>query len=267
MANAHAVHNKTETTSLLRREIAAGAASVIVGGGDGTLSECAAHLVHTPVAMGVLPMGTGNTLARSLGIPIDLNEAAKIIVEGHAQAIDVGRVNGRVFLNSVTLGFSAEIAKALDADVKRKLGLFSWPYIGTKVFLSHRPTVLRVTAPGHRFHVRTHQFVVANGRYIAGPITATPDASIQDAAFDVFALGGADKGSMVGSVLHWLSGRHVRAAEERYFRASKLRVQSLRRPVPADVDGEISEQTPLELEIDEKALRILVPHGFDAKLV
>jgi diacylglycerol kinase family enzyme len=95
---------------LLRREVEAGAHTVIIGGGDGTLSECASHLIHTNVAMGVLPLGTGNTFARSIGIPLDLNAAARTIATGNVQRIDVGQVNDQIFLNSVSLGLSAEIA-------------------------------------------------------------------------------------------------------------------------------------------------------------
>jgi YegS/Rv2252/BmrU family lipid kinase len=267
LAEAHAVEDKERTVALLKREVEEGACMVIIGGGDGTLSNCAEHLAGTPVAMGVLPMGTGNTLARSLGIPLDLAGAAKTLADGYITAMDVGRVNGQVFLNSVTLGLSSEIAHALDGDIKKKLGVFSWPVIGCKVFFRHRALVLRVQSAERSYRVRTHQLVVANGRYIAGPVASSPDAAINDHTLDVFVLGGRRKRSLVRTGLSWLRGLHTKSPEAKFFQTRSVRVESLRGKVSADVDGEINDATPLELSIEPGALRVVVPRGYDARNV
>jgi diacylglycerol kinase family enzyme len=234
LREARAVKSKAETLQLLKREVAAGTHTVIVGGGDGTLSECAGHLIHTNVAMGV-------------------------------QAIDVGRVNGQVFLNSVSLGLSCEIAGALDKRTKRRLGMFSWPIIGARVIATHHPVVLKVTSEEKSFPVRTHQLLVVNGRYVAGPIAAAPEASVQDSHFDVFVLGGAGKKALARAAWQWLRGQHTFAPETRYFKTTKLRVESTRRSLPANVDGDINENTPLEMEVLPGALRVVVPQGFRAE--
>jgi YegS/Rv2252/BmrU family lipid kinase len=265
LREARAVKSKAETLQLLKREVAAGTHTVIVGGGDGTLSECAGHLIHTNVAMGVLPLGTGNTFARSIGIPLDMNAAAQTIAHGNVQAIDVGRVNGQVFLNSVSLGLSCEIAGALDKRTKRRLGMFSWPIIGARVIATHHPVVLKVTSEEKSFPVRTHQLLVVNGRYVAGPIAAAPEASVQDSHFDVFVLGGAGKKALARAAWQWLRGQHTFAPETRYFKTTKLRVESTRRSLPANVDGDINENTPLEMEVLPGALRVVVPQGFRAE--
>ena len=267
LAEAIAVEDEDKTKALLQREIEAGARLVIVGGGDGTLSHCAGILVHTDVALAVLPLGTGNTLARSLGIPLDLEGAARSIAEGHIEGMDVGRDNGRVFVNSVTLGLSAEIAHGLDKKTKQRLGLLAWPVVGAKVLWQHRPLSLRVTAAEKSFRARTHQLVISNGRYIAGSVAAAPDASVQDSCLRVFVLGGASKREVLRTAWALLRGRHVDDKEARYFATQKVRVESLRRPVKADVDGEINERTPLELEVLPRALRVVVPRGFEAEEV
>lgn len=257
-------HEKAETVRALQHEIEAGAKTVIIGGGDGTLSQCANILAGTGVAMAVLPLGTGNTLARSLGIPLDIEAAAQTIARGHVETMNVGRVNGRVFLNSVTLGLSANIAHALDADTKKRLGALSWGVVGSKVLLKHRPLRLRVTAAENQFEVKTHQLVISNGRYIAGPIAAAPDASVQDNLLRVFTLGASKRGSLFKLTWLWIMGRHVDAPEANYFTTQKVRVESLRRSVFADVDGEICERTPLDIELVPHSLRIVVPRGFEA---
>jgi diacylglycerol kinase (ATP) len=260
----YAVRSQTETKQILQREIENGAELVIVGGGDGTLSECAGHLAHTNVAMGVLPLGTGNTFVRSVGIPLDLNGAAQTISQGHIQSIDLGKVNNQVFLNSVSLGLSVEIAGALDKRIKRRLGILAWPIIGARVVATHRALHLRITSPEKTFLVRTHQLVVVNGRYVAGPITAAPDASVQDSHFDVFVLGGAHKGTLLRSTWHWLTGRHIFAPQSRYFMTRNLRVESTRHVLKANVDGDINDTTPLNLEVLPGALKVIVPQGFEA---
>ncbi len=267
IAEAHAVKDKAASERLLRREVEAGAQTVILGGGDGTLSGCAGHLVNTPVAMAVLPLGTGNTLARSLGIPLDLSGAAQTIAQGHIETMDVGRVNGRTFLNSVTLGLSAEIAHALDGDIKKRLGLLAWPVVGGRVLWRHRALRLKISSAERSFSVRTHQLVISNGRYIAGPVAAAPDASVQDSCLRVFALGNAKRRSLAVNTLRLLLGRHVDYDESRYFATRALRVQSALRAVDADVDGEINEKTPLDLEVLPGALRVVVPRGFEAESV
>jgi len=267
LVHAHAVEDRQETVDLLLSEIEQGANLVIIGGGDGTLSDCAEQLAGSEVAMGVLPLGTGNTLARSLGIPLDLDGAAQTLVAGHIIKMDVGRANGKAFLNSVTLGLSSEIAHALTSDVKKKLGILSWPVIGFKVLARHRPLTLRVKSKERTYTVRTHQIVVANGRYIAGPVAASDDAAINDHTLKVFILGKSSKKSLVKAALQWLIGRHTDSEEAKYFETKSVRIESLRGRVAADLDGEINDHTPLEITIEPSSLRVVVPKGYDAKNV
>ena len=257
LAESVMVDSLEETARLLQREIEAQAPLVIVGGGDGTLSFCAGQLAGTPVAMGVLPLGTGNTFARTLGLPFDLNQAAQVMAEGHVSDIDVGVVNGRVFLNSVAIGLSAEIARALDAGTKGKLGLLAYPAIGWRVLLKHRPLCLWIDLDGRRFPLRTHQLVIANGRCLAGFISAAPDASIDDKRLVVFALGGARRDHLLMAGWRWLRGQHL------YFGAQNLSVE-IPRSATASVDGELVPHTRLDLKIWPDALRVVVPHDFDS---
>lgn len=257
LAESVMVTSPEETARLLQREIEAQAPLVIVGGGDGTLSFCAGQLAGTTVSMGVLPLGTGNTFARTLCLPFDLNRAAQVMAEGHVSDIDVGLVNGRVFLNSVTMGLSAEIAHALDALIKRRLGLLAYPVVGGRVFLRHRALRLRINIDGRSFPLRTHQLVIANGRYIAGPVAATPDASIDDKRLKVFVLGGARRDDLLRAGWEWLRGRQL------HFAAQALSVEIPRGAI-ASVDGELVPQTHIDLNIWPDALRVVVPHDFDS---
>lgn len=257
-----AADTEAEAARLLGEEAERGALFVVVGGGDGTLSAAAGVLAGSNTALAALPMGTGNTLARSLGLPLDLGEAAKALATGRVARVDVGQVNGRVFVNSVTLGLSGRIADALDAETKRRLGLLAWPVVGARALFARHAMRLRATSPERAVMYRTRQLVIANGKYVAGPVEASPDASLESGLLEVFALGGPTLGGLLGGAVRWLLRRHREAPEARYFRARRLRVESLGRAVPADVDGEICTETPLEIALRAGALPVVVPAGF-----
>ncbi len=256
--------DKAETESLLRREIDEGASMVIAGGGDGTLSLCANFLAGTPVALAALPLGTGNTFARSIGFPIPLEEAIETIAAGHIEAVDVGKCNGKVFLNSVSLGFSASLAGALTSEVKKKLGLLAWPVTGLKMASRHRPLRLRVSSQEENFVARTHQLMIANGRYVAGSIKASEEASLQDDELTVFVLGGESRGQFIKSAINWILRHDLEGPGTRSFHTQKLTVRSTGRAAQANVDGELEQKTPLEIELWPRALRVVVPRGFVA---
>jgi diacylglycerol kinase family enzyme len=136
-----------------------------------------------------------------------------------------------------------------------------------RVIATHHPIQLKITSEEKSYPVRTHQLLVVNGRYVAGPIAAAPEASVQDSHFDVFVLGGAKKGALARIAWQWLRGQHTLSPEARYFKTQKLCVESSRRAQPANVDGDINEQTPLDMEVLPGALRVVVPRGFQAQQV
>jgi diacylglycerol kinase family enzyme len=105
---------------------------------------------------------------------------------------------------------------------------------------------------------------VANGRYLAGPFAAAPDASVQNSRLDVFTLGSSRRRSFLLAAWQWVRGHHIYTPEARYFTASSLLVESLRGPCRVDIDGEVNEITPLQLEVLPRALRVVVPKGFIA---
>jgi diacylglycerol kinase (ATP) len=95
---------------------------VVVCGGDGTINSAAKGVLETGLPMGIMPMGTANDLARTLGIPDDLLQAAEIIVRGHTSRVDLGEVNGHPFFNVASMGLSVELARGLTPEAKRRWG-------------------------------------------------------------------------------------------------------------------------------------------------
>jgi YegS/Rv2252/BmrU family lipid kinase len=259
----HLTQSQEVAENLLRDCVQTKEPLVIVAGGDGALSMAANVLAGSETAMAIIPMGTGNTFARSIEMPLDLTEAAAAIAAGKIIQVDVGRVNGRVFLNSVTLGISGEIVENLDGETKARLGLLSWPARIIPILWGHQALHLKISANGKSFNLRTHQLIISNGRYLAGPIEATPDASLQDSCLRIFALGN-DWKSLLKSTFLWIIGRHNSWKETHYFSAKKVRVESRRKSIEADVDGELCESTPLELEVEAGVLRVLAPKEYSS---
>ncbi|MBB5235104.1 diacylglycerol/lipid kinase family protein [Deinococcus budaensis] len=264
-----AVTTPREAEALLRREVERGAPYVVVGGGDGTLSHAANLLRGTATALGVLPLGTGNTFARSVGVPLDLVGAAQVAAWGQTAAVDVGLLRDvslpgeRAFLNSVALGLSAEIARSLTPRLKRRLGLLAWPAVGLGTLRRHRALDLDLTTgtwtPGREtLRLRTHQLLIANGRYVAGPLRAAPDASVADHRLDVLAFGQGRLISLLRAGLGWTAGRP----------ALRLSAREVTVRLPgrawASIDGELLAVTRLDLRVQPGALQVRVPRGFDA---
>jgi diacylglycerol kinase (ATP) len=259
-----ATTDQAHADAALAAEVRRGASAVLVGGGDGTLSHAAAALIGSSVALGVLPLGTGNTFARSVGVPLNLWDATSVIAAGRRARVDVGQVSmdgaaDQVFLNSVGLGFSAEIARQLSGPLKRRLGLLAWPLLGTRALLGHQPLDLdlRLGAQPVR-RIRSHQVLVANGRYVAGPMKAAPDAAVDDHRLDVLTFGGVSLLSATAATLRWATGRGE-APEP----ARALSLRSRRGPLWISVDGEVSRRTHLKLSVQPGALWVMVPEGFD----
>lgn len=156
-----------EVDGLVREAIATRPDAVFVGGGDGTISAAAAALVDGDIPLGVLPLGTLNHFARDLGIPQPWAEAVRALAAGSVRRVDVGEVNGRIFLNNCSLGSYAEAVRRRDA-LRRQLGHRKWTAMlraSLSVVRNLRRLHLRVHAPGSSRRARTLFLLVANNRY------------------------------------------------------------------------------------------------------
>jgi hypothetical protein len=145
----HPVADPRHLPDALAAAADSGADLVVVGGGDGTLSEATHQLAHRDVCLGVLPLGTTNNFARSLGLPLHLPGALRILVEGKVADVDLGHVAGRHFANLTSLGLSVQVAEHVPHQLKRILGRAAYPLTALALLPGHRPFTarLRVTDP------------------------------------------------------------------------------------------------------------------------
>ena len=181
-------------TELAREAANLGFESVVAIGGDGTVSETASGLVGTQTALGVIPHGSGNGLARELGMPLSLEEAAMRLQKGTRVPCDTGLANGELFLNMAGIGLEAEIAwQFMEYGKTRKRG--KWPYfkIGTQTVFSYRPRKLEVTADGLTTQLAPLTLTFANGRQYGSNFKIAPHASLTDGKLDMITVHDAPK--------------------------------------------------------------------------
>lgn len=157
--------DQIETTA--RAALAAGAETLVAGGGDGTVRSVAGVLAGGTVPLGVLPVGTLNHFARDLGIPVDLPAAVRLLTEGTPRTLDVGEVNGEIFINNSMLGFYPPVVEVRDQE-RRQKDRNKWVATVSalwKVLPRHRLLHLRVTGSGLAVDHRTRFLFVGNNEY------------------------------------------------------------------------------------------------------
>lgn len=233
---------------------------VIIGGGDGTLNAAAEALVDTQLPLGILPLGTANDLARTLGIPPDLPKACEIIANGQIRRIDLGWVNGKHFFNVASLGLSVKITQQLTKEVKRRWGVLAYAVTAFKVVLQARPFWAEICQGDDCFKTRTVQISVGNGRYYGGGMIVADDATINDQRLDIYSL----------EMQHWWQillllpamgqGQHSQWPGVRSLTGQAISIHT-RRPHPINTDGEITTYTPAQFRVIPKALPVFVPRS------
>ena len=250
-------HRPGEATTLAAQALADGFALVIAMGGDGTLNEVVNGLVQEPGggkpngrsgALGIIPVGTGNDFIKMLGIPQDWRAACNRIAHGQARRVDVGRVNGRTFLNNVGIGFGAQVG--IEAKKIRWLS-------GQAVYLAAlaRNMLLSYRTPQVCIHLDDEQIkqsitllTIGNGRCSGGGFWLTPQAEVDDGFFDICLVHGLSKAQMLALVPSAMKGTHITAPPVRMSRARQITVTSAD-PLPVHADGEILYTDAHHLEV------------------
>jgi YegS/Rv2252/BmrU family lipid kinase len=231
---------------------------VILGGGDGTLNAAAPALVETGLPLGILPLGTANDLARSLGLPPDPVAAAGLIATEEARPVDLGCVNGHYYFNVASIGFSAELAGDLTAESKKKWGTVGYGIAALRVLRRVRPFTVYLEHDGQTETITTIQVSVGNGRHYGGGMTVEETATVDDGKLDFYSL----------EVKHWWRllallpalrrGTQGKAADVRAFHTTEVVVKT-KKPRPVNTDGELSTYTPAHFKVCPKAVRIFAP--------
>lgn len=236
----------------------AGLDMVVIGGGDGTLNAALEGLIETGLPLGVLPLGTGNDFARTLSIPTDLAEAARVIVDGQVRRVDLGWVNGKHFMNVASVGLSAWLAKEMTRKIKRRWGRLGYGLGALNAWRRARPFKARIICDGTEMVLPSLMVAIGNGRHFGGGMVVAENASIDDAQLDLFTLAPCNLARFI-CLLPWLkAGRHGELPEIRTLRAQAIDLDTSP-ALPINTDGEITTTTPARFRVRPQALPVLVP--------
>jgi YegS/Rv2252/BmrU family lipid kinase len=231
---------------------------VVVGGGDGSLNAALPALLETSLPLGVIPLGTANDFARTLGIPLNPTKAAEVIAEGRIKQVDVGEANGHPFLNVASVGLGVDLAQALTRDSKRRWGVAGYAIAGLRVLRRLQPFYAEIEHGGRVEVSRTVHLAIGNGRHYGGGMVVDERARLDDGRLHAFSL----------EVDHWWqllrllpalrSGNHAKWSEVRTLAGEEVTIRT-RRPRSVNTDGEITTRTPVTIRVRPGALRVFVP--------
>lgn len=231
---------------------------VIVCGGDGTVASAARGVLETGLPMGILPLGTANDLARTLGLPLDLAAAAEVIGRGHTRLIDVGEVNGHAFFNVASIGLSAELAERLTGVDKRRWGRLAYAARAVEVLAEARPFHAEIESRSGVSHVRTLQIAVGNGVHYGGGQRVRADARIDDGHLDLYSLAPSAVWKLALLFGDFHSGRHGAWDEVLTARCTDFWIRT-DKPMPVNTDGDLLTKTPAHFVVRPDAVRVFAP--------
>jgi YegS/Rv2252/BmrU family lipid kinase len=250
-----------EARELARRAAESGYEVVLAVGGDGTANEVASGLLGSAAALGVIPAGSGNGLARTLRIPIDADRALRELAGAVTRRMDVGRLNGRPFLNVAGAGFDAAVGEAFHERALRggRRGVMNYARIAFAMSWTYRRGGFALQAGEHRFEGQAWLVAFVNGRQYGGAAVIAPGARLDDGLLDVVVVEEAAPLEILANAPRlYLGGLE---GFRRYHRMPASRaVLTAPEPFPHHCDGEPwPAATKLEVSVEPKALNVLVP--------
>jgi YegS/Rv2252/BmrU family lipid kinase len=256
---AHAVRKPGELIPRVKEAVRSGAPMVIVGGGDGSLSSAVDELVGRDCVFALLPLGTANSFARTLGIPLDLDGAIETIVTGRRRRVDLGIIDGDYYANSAAIGLSPLIGATVPHGLKRWLGRFGYLIWAIWSILRFRPFRLVVeTEDGERHEMEALEVRIANGPFHGG-VEVVDAAEVDSGEIVVQAVTGRFKHRLVRNWLAVLmKDRRSKRETVVDFHGARLRLVT-DPPLPISIDGEVLGHTPATVEVAERAIEVIVP--------
>jgi YegS/Rv2252/BmrU family lipid kinase len=242
-------------------EIAAQAAldgieRVLGWGGDGTLNEVMRALVGTETALGVLPGGTVNVFAREVGIPRSIEAAVATFVGGELRRIPVGVASGRPFLLMTGVGLDAEVVCRLKAGFKHALGAGAFWLDGFRMLASYSMPMLWIRSEGRE--IEGSGLIAGKIRRYGPRYRITSEARLEEPLLHVVVFRGRKRRDYLRYLAGVVGGFHLRFDDVLSFKAGALSVQADSK-VPYQIDGEFGGVTPVDLEVRDAALSVVLP--------
>ena len=256
--DAHAVENPDELEATVQAALAKKPDLVILGGGDGTISGLVDLLVGRDVILGVLPLGTANSFARSLGLPLDIAGAVRVLEEGEPRRIDLGMIDGDYYANCAAMGISPQIAATVPHLLKKvagRLGYLSWAAV--QFFRFHSFTLI-VGEGAQAARIKAVEVRISNGPFHGGT-EVVENAEVDSGEIVVQAVKGPFKRNLVKNWAAAFFGHEARREHTVSFSGKSIRVDTAPSGMPISIDGEVLAHTPVTAHIAAGVIEVMVP--------
>lgn len=255
-----------EINAAMRRAVEGGCDALVAGGGDGTINSAASAVAGRKIPLGVLPLGTLNHFAKDLGIPLDVDEAAKVVLEGIVCKVDLGEVNGRIFLNNSSLGVYPAIVRLRDryrTKVRGKWIAALWA--GLTVMRRSPFMAVRIVVEEKAIVRRTPLVLVANNEYRASGIQAGTRESLARGRLALYVLNAERRPGLLRLAWQVVLKGAEQAKEIDLITVEEATIETRRHRLQVATDGEVfTLESPLSYRIRPAALRVYVPQAATA---
>lgn len=230
---------------------------IIVAGGDGTISAALESVHKTQQTLAILPMGTANDLARSLGVPQDIVPAAQVISNNKRERINLAKVNDHYFVNVAHIGLGVEVTHELTSDMKKYFGVFA--YLGAFISVIKRNKSFRVNikSDGCEESLRAIHLAVGNGRFYGGGNIVDEDSTLLDGQLNLFCLKPQRWWQLLLLGFNLRNG-NLRVAERVVCKKAKKVSIKTSKPKQIHADGEHKTDTPADFEVIPEAIEVIV---------
>jgi len=255
--DARAVDDPDQLEAVVRDVLSAKPDLLILGGGDGTISGLVDLMVGHDVVLGVLPLGTANSFARTLGIPRDVNGAVEVIRTGRPRRIDLGLIDKDYYANCAAMGISPKIAQTVPHGLKKVLGRVGYLGWAAWQFAKFEPFTLIVGEGDAAERLRVVEVRISNGPYHGGT-ELVESAAVDSGEIVVQAVIGRSKHSLIANWAGSFFKLPLRHSEVREFHGRAIRIDTEPR-LPISIDGEVLARTPVTARVAPGIIEVMVP--------
>lgn len=246
---------------IVRAALDRGFDTFVAAGGDGTVSGVAGGLVRRGIPMGIIPVGTGNALARELGIPVSIEGALSLLTEKHDTAhIDAIQVGDQFFVLNISVGISALTMRDTERQDKRRFGVMAYIWTGIGKLFGVQPHRFTVEVDGQMVQVRASEITIANSGAMGDPsFRWGPHVRLDDGRLDVCIVHARTAVDYLRVTQDVLLGQQQRSSNIRCLSVERSISISADRPLPVQADGELIGHTPVQIQLVPGAVQVIVP--------
>lgn len=267
--SAYPLTNPARLVDTVRHVLDEGCDLVVLGGGDGTISSVVDVMADSKAALGLLPLGTANDFARTLGLPTSLHAACETLVHGKVVDVDLGLAGENYYVNVASVGLAAGVTHELSSRLKKLAGPLAYPVATAKALAAHKPFSARLSFPEDDHPPleldRLLQVAIGNGRFYGGGNVVAPGSGIDDRTLDVYTIQHGRRRDLIDVAYHFKSGAFVHSKAAQHYRTARVIVET-DPELPINLDGELELRTPQPFSVAHNALRVVVPQSSTAAI-